>query len=131
LAIAAATIPCERCRAGVRDRSGGTARIREGVYPTDSISYFIPGTPLGNLLFTTGHSAWKQSGEHPFEAFTRVLVQDADTGAALGTDNVRLSLTLDQDAGTLTGTFKSQIKNTAGSVLLTITGDYSATPITV
>ena len=98
---------------------------------TESRRYSVPGTPLGNLLETTGHGAWERTGGHTFEAFFRFLLQDADTGAALGTDNVRLSLTLDQAAGTLTGTFESQIKDTANSVLLTVTGDYSATPITI
>ena len=97
---------------------------------TESRRYFVPDTPLGNLLETTGHGAWKRTGGHTFEAFFRFLLQDTDTGAALGTDNVRLSLTLDQGAGTLTGTFKSQIKDTADTVLLTVTGDYAATPIT-
>jgi hypothetical protein len=98
---------------------------------TESRRYSVPGTPLGNLLETTGHGAWERTGGHTFEAFFRFLLQDADTGAALGTDNVRLSLMLDQAAGTLTGTFESQIKDTANIVLLTVTGDYSATPITV
>lgn len=98
---------------------------------TESRRYFIPGTPLGNLLETTGHGAWQRTGGHTFEAFFRFLVQDADTGAPLGTDNVRLSLTLTQGADTLTGTFESQIKDTADNVLLTVTGDYSATPISV
>jgi len=98
---------------------------------TESRRYSVPGTPLGNLLETTGHGAWERTGGHTFEAFFRFLLQDADTGAALGTDNVRLSLMLDHAAGTLTGTFESQIKDTANIVLLTVTGDYSAMPITV
>jgi hypothetical protein len=99
---------------------------------TESISYFFPfPPPLGNLLFTTFHGGWEPTGDHTFEVFLRGLVQKADTGAPIGTDNVRLSLRLDQDAGTLTGTFKTQLKSTDGTVLLAITGDYSATPITV
>jgi hypothetical protein len=98
---------------------------------TESRRYSIPGTPLGNLLETTGHGAWERTGGNTFEAFFRFLLQDADTGAVLGTDNIRLALTLDRAAGTLTGTFESQIKDTADNVLLTVTGDYSATPITV
>jgi len=97
---------------------------------TESRRSFVPGTPLGHLLETTGHGAWKRTGGHTFEAFFRFLLQDADTGAALGTDNVRLSLTLAQGAGTLTGAFVSQIQDTADTVLLTVTGDYAATPIT-
>jgi hypothetical protein len=98
---------------------------------TESRRYSVPGTPLGNLLETTGHGAWGRKGENTFEAFFRFLLQDADTGAALGTDNIRLSLTLDRLSDTLTGTFESQIKDTADTILLTVTGDYSATPITI
>src|SRR5262245_36239556 len=96
---------------------------------TESRRYLVPGTPLGNLLETTGHGAWERTGGNGFRALFRFLLQDADTGVALGTDNVRLSLTLDQATGTLGGTFESQIKDTAGNVLLTVTGDYSATLI--
>jgi hypothetical protein len=98
---------------------------------TESRRYSVPGTPLGNLLETTGHGAWKRTGANSFVVVFRFILQDADTGAVLGTDNVALSLTLDQATGTLTGTFESQIKDTAGNVLLIVTGDYSATPILV
>ena len=99
---------------------------------TESISYFFPfPPPLGNLLFTTFHGAWERTGDHTLEVFLRGLVQDVDTGAPVGIDSVRLSLRLDQDAGTLTGTFKTQLKSTDGTVLLAVTGDYSSTPITV
>jgi hypothetical protein len=102
-----------------------------GCVVTESRRYSVPGTPLGKLLETTGHGAWEQTGEHTFEAVFRFLLQDADTGAPLGTDNVRLSLVLDHAAGMLTGTFESQIKDTANVVLQTITGNYLAMPITV
>ena len=65
------------------------------------------------------------------EAFFRFLLQDADTGAPLGTDNVRLSLPLVRNTGKLDGTFEAQIKDNAGTVLVTVTGTFSATPITV
>jgi hypothetical protein len=98
---------------------------------TESRRYSVPSTPLGDFLETTGHGAWERTGQHTFEVFFRFLLQDANTGAALGTDNVRLWLTLDRAAGMLTGAFESQIKDTANSVLSTVIGDYSATPITV
>ena len=98
---------------------------------TESRRYFVPGTPLGNLLETTGHGAWKRTGGHTFEAFFRFLLQNADTGAALGTDNVRLRLRLDRSSGTLNGTFESQIRDMADVLLLTVKGTYSATPIAV
>jgi hypothetical protein len=58
-------------------------------------------------------------------------VQSADTGAPIGTDNVRLPLTLEQDVRALTGSFKAQLKSTDGTVLLAVRENYSSTPITV
>jgi hypothetical protein len=98
---------------------------------TESRRYAVPGTPFGTLLETSAHGAWKRTAGHAYEAFFRFLLQNLDTGAPIGTDNVRLFLTLNDADGTLTGTFESQIKDTADILLLTVTGDYSATPITV
>ena len=88
-------------------------------------------SPFGNLLETTGHGAWEQTGKNAFEAFFRFLVQDASDGVAIGTDNVRLWLTLAHGGDNLIGTFQSQVKDTAETVLLTVTGTFSAIPITV
>jgi hypothetical protein len=98
---------------------------------TESRRYLVPSTPFGNLLETTGHGAWGQTGKATFAAFFRFLLQDANSGAPIGTDNIDLALTLDPTAGTLTGTFQSQIENTTGNVLATFTGNYSATLITL
>jgi hypothetical protein len=98
---------------------------------SESRRYLVSPTPLGDLLETTGHGAWKHTGRRRYEAFFRFLVQNADTGAPIGTDNVRLSLTLGRDGGSLTGTFVSQIKDTAGTVIIQVEGDYAATRITV
>jgi hypothetical protein len=98
---------------------------------TESRRYLIPGTPLGDLLETTGHGAWKRTGKFGYEAFFRFFIQDASSGAAIGTDNINLSLILDRKTGALAGTFQSQVKNTSDAVLLTVIGDYSATPITL
>jgi len=98
----------------------------------ESRRYFVPPpTPFGSLLETTGHGAWQRTGENRFKAFFRFLVQTAADGTPIGTDNIQLSLKLDGNGRTLTGTFQSQIKNTADTVLLTVTGDFTATAITV
>ena len=86
---------------------------------------------VGNLLETTGHGAWTRTGGDTFEVFFRFMLQDADSGAPVGTDNVRLFLTFDRGSQTLTGTSVSQIKDNAGNVLLQVGGTYSATPIAV
>jgi hypothetical protein len=67
----------------------------------------------------------------PSRSSSAAWCRNADTGAPIGTDNVRLSLTLEQDARALTGTFKAQLKSTDGTVLLAVRGNYSSTPITV
>lgn len=98
---------------------------------TESRRYALPGTPLGNLLETSGHGAWERKGGGALEAFFRFLVQDVNSGIVLGTDNVRLWLTLDARAGTLSGTFRSEIKDIFGNLVFGVTGTYSATPIAV
>jgi hypothetical protein len=97
----------------------------------ESRRYLVKPTPFGDLLETTGHGAWETTGRRQFEAFFRFLLQNAMSGQPIGTDNIRLSLTLDPETGTLTGTFVSQIKDTSDVVLLEVTGDYSATRIEV
>jgi hypothetical protein len=97
----------------------------------ESRRYLVPGTPFGNLLETTGHGAWERAGRNTFKAFFRFLLQSDTTGAPIGTDNIRLTLKLDRHADTLNGTFESQIKDLADTVLFAVTGTFSATPIDV
>src|ERR1051326_273185 len=87
--------------------------FHSGGVVTESRRYFVTPTPLGNLLETTGHGAWKRSSGDSFEAFFRFIVEDANNGSPVGTDNVHLSVTLNRRTHTLTGTFVSQIKDTA------------------
>ena len=105
--------------------------FHEGGVVTESRRYLVSPTPLGDLLETSGHGAWEKAGGRSYQAFFRFFIQDAHTGVPIGTDNVRLAVTLDKKTGALSGTFQSQIKDTADVVLLTVTGTYSATPITV
>jgi hypothetical protein len=97
----------------------------------ESRRYLVPGTPFGNLLETTGHGAWERTGRNTFKAFFRFLLQSGTDGAPIGTDNIRLALRLDRHADTLSGTFESQIKNLADTVIFTASGTFSATPIDV
>lgn len=97
----------------------------------ESRRYLVSDPMVGNLLETTGHGAWERRGGQSFEAFFRFLLQDADSGAAFGTDDIRLRLELERATDQLTGTFESQIKDVADNVLLTVTGNYSAKRIVV
>ena len=48
-----------------------------------------------------------------------------------GPTNLRLSVALDDTGASLTGAFVSQIKDTGGTVILQVEGDYEARRITV
>lgn len=104
----------------------------DGGVVTESRRYYVPFTPLGPLLETTGHGAWKRTGNRTYEAFFRFLLQEAppSPGAPLGTDNIRLSLKIDR-SGKLRGTFESNIKDLAGAVIFTAKGDFEGERITV
>ena len=99
---------------------------------TESRRYYVPFTPLGPLLETTGHGAWKRTGNRSYEGFFRFLLQEAppSAGAPLGTDNIRLELKLER-SGKLRGTFESNIKDLSGNVIFTAKGDFEAERITV
>ena len=58
---------------------------------TDAHRLYIPATPFGPLLETSGHGAWKSTGRNGYTAFFRFLLQQAppSAGASVGTDNVR------------------------------------------
>lgn len=97
-----------------------------GVF-TESRRYYVP--PLQE---TTGHGAWKQTGDRA-EVYFRFIVQQAppSAGAPVGTDNVRLHLALNGDGETLSGTFESEIRDTAGAVIQSFSGTVSAERIRV
>lgn len=88
-----------------------------------------PPPPFPPVLETTGHGVWTRTGNRTSEAFFRFLLQDQATTGPLGTDNVRLVLTLDGDR--LTGTFHSDVKTPDGTVVDSFDGTYSAERITV
>jgi hypothetical protein len=104
-----------------------------GVVTESRRYYVVPPPPFPNLLETTGHGAWKRTGKRSVEAFFRFLLQEPppSTGSPIGTDNIRLELTLDADGQKLTGTFVSQVKDNAGNVLIQVEGTYEADRITV
>jgi len=87
-----------------------------------------PGAPF-RLLETTGHGAWKRTGNRTYEAFFRFLLQFESTTDAFGTDNVRLALTLDGDA--LSGTFHSEVRSPDGTLLDAFDGTWDGERIAV
>ncbi len=105
----------------------------EGAVFTESRRYYIPETPLGPLLETSGHGAWKRTGARSFAAFFRFLLQQAppSAGAPLGTDNIRLAVRLDRGGDAYAGTFESTIRDLSGAAVFTARGTVSAERIVV
>jgi hypothetical protein len=105
----------------------------EGAVFTESRRYYIPETPLGPLLETSGHGAWKRTGARSYAAFFRFLLQQAppSAGAPLGTDNIRLAVRLDRGGDAYAGTFESNIRDLNGAVVFTARGTVSAERIVV
>lgn len=108
--------------------------IHEGGVVTDARRYYVVvPPPFEPMLETSGHGAWKRTGERTYELYFRFVLQQAppSAGNELGTDNVRLALTYDPDADTLSGTFVSQIKGVDGGVIAQFEGTYAAERIKV
>lgn len=112
---------------------GNLISFHEGGVVNESRRYYVPETPLGPLLETTGHGAWKRTGPRAYEAFFRFLLQQAppSAGAPVGTDNIRLKVRLDRGGDRFTGTFESNIRNTEGAVVFTARGTISGERIEV
>jgi hypothetical protein len=119
-----------------------TATSPPGLAPfTDLITFTSDGTviesrrllaeptPFGTLLETTGHGAWHQTDAGRFDVHFVFLLQNATTGADVGTDNIRLSLTLDSTGSILSGTFESTVEDPSGNPLFTASGTYAASRI--
>src|SRR5581483_237684 len=83
---------------------------------------YVPASPFGPMLETTGHGSWSRAGDNQFEVRFTFLLQSATDGSALGTDNIRLRLVLDPRGNHLTGTVESTIKDISGNPIFSATG---------
>lgn len=112
---------------------GNLISFHTGGVVTESRRYYVPVTPLGPLLETSGHGAWKRTGSRSYEAFFRFLLQQAppSAGEPVGTDNIRLKLRLERGGDRFSGTFESNIRDTAGAVVFTARGTISGERIEV
>lgn len=100
----------------------------------ESRQLYVPTSPLGAFLETPGHGKWVRTGNRKFEVGFVFLLQEAPNntnanGISLGSNDVRLQLSLNKAGDQLTGTFISTVKDTADNVILTASGDYQAKPI--
>jgi len=102
----------------------GLISFHVGGVVTEARRYYIPATPLGSLLETSGHGAWKND-RRGVTAFWRFMLQQAppSAGAPLGTDNVRINVRLERGGQRFTGRFESTIRDNSGAVVFTATGD--------
>lgn len=110
----------------------GLMSVHEGGVVTEARRYFVaPPPPFPPLLETSGHGAWERRGNRSYEIFFRFLLQEPPPGAGnpIGTDNIRLRVELDGDR--LVGTFHSEVKDVAGTVLIAVDGTYEAERIRV
>jgi hypothetical protein len=110
----------------------GLISFHVGGVVTEARRYYVPGTPFGSFLETSGHGAWKTTGNRTYEAFFRFLIQDAppSAGGPIGTDNVRLVLTLKSESDALEGSFRSDIRDNANAVFFTVVGAVKGERIT-
>ena len=126
-----------------------TAEIPEGLPPFTSLITFSPGggvvesrrlyvpvSPLGPILETTGHGEWVKNGDGEFTVQFMFLIQGApdnelNQGVPVATDHVRLDLELSDDRDELNGTFVSVVKDLSGNDIFIASGTYVATPIKV
>ena len=100
----------------------------------ESRQLYVPTSPLGSFLETPGHGKWVRTGNGKFEVDFVFLLQGSPNntdanGISLGSNDVRLQLSLNKPGDELTGTFVSTVKDTADNVILTAEGDYQAKPI--
>ena len=104
--------------------------FHEGGVLTATARYLVKATPLGDLMETTGHGAWATTGPRTFRAFEQLFLQNAQSGALIGTDELQLSLVSDKNRQTLSGTLILRGRDLSGGVIFEVVGKFSATRIT-
>src|SRR3954454_5521816 len=97
---------------------------------TEARRLYVPESPFGPVLESSGHGQWSVAGG-ALTSVSRFLLQQAppSAGTQVGTDNVRLTLRLDN--GRLVGRFSSTVLNTAGAIVRTAEGTVVAERIAI
>ena len=93
---------------------------------------YVPFTPFGPLIESSGHGAWTRTGRRQFSVVFQFLLQAAPNNPDLhqrrgpGTDNIRLQLERARSGESFTGTFASAARDAQGNVVFeargTVTG---------
>lgn len=92
---------------------------------------YVPYHPLGAVLYTPGHGAWKLSGPNQYIASFTFFAQGApghvtSPGQLLAINRVNYTLTIDKQSDTLNGEWKSRLTDTSDNILFEATGSMSA-----
>jgi hypothetical protein len=94
---------------------------------------YVPFTPFGPVLESSGHGAWARAGRRAFAVAFQFLIQAAPhnpvftNGEDLGTDNIRLRIVPSSSGETFTGTFASAAKDAEGNVVFEARGTVTGT----
>ncbi len=100
----------------------------------ESRRLYLPASPLGPILETTGHGEWVKSGDHNYVIVFTFLMQGAPdhpdaAGAFLGTDNITLRVQLAPSGDELSGEFESEIRDPDGNFVFGAYGPATAVRI--
>lgn len=151
VALAALTVPVARADGEEQNMAGSWAMTITAVEPAglppfkglitftrdgevlESRRPYVPYTPFGPVLESSGHGAWTRTARRQFAVVFQFLIQAAPNnptftnGEDLGTDNIRLQITRSRDGETFTGTFASAAKDAQGNVVFEARGTVTGT----
>ncbi|MHC9062813.1 hypothetical protein ACYX34_09010 [Nitrospira sp. CMX1] len=100
----------------------------------ESRRLYLPESPLGPLLATTGHGEWRRSKNGGFEATIVLLYQGApdhptSPGIVIGKEKVRYQFQLIRGGEQLQGTILVEIQDAAGNIVFSGPSTIDATRI--
>jgi hypothetical protein len=102
--------------------------LTRGGQVIESRRSYLPDSPFGPILETEGHGVWNDADAGALAVTFTLLVQAAPNnpdyalGEPLGTDKIRLRITLDGSGETFTGTFVSEARDRHGTFVFGAAG---------
>ncbi|HRI38817.1 MAG TPA: hypothetical protein PLO50_09690 [Nitrospira sp.] len=100
----------------------------------ESRRLYLPQSPLGPVIATSGHGEWRRSKNDSFEATIVLLYQGASDhptlpGVVIGREQVRYQFQLIRGGAQLQGTILVEIQDAAGNIVFSGPGTIEATRI--